>query len=171
MRAESMGVSVNDTKREHREGDRQAELVEELPDHALHECHRHEHRDDTHGGGENGEGDLGCALLGCLARACAQLCAVSHDVLDDDDGVVDEDADGEREGQRGHHVEREAHDFHEGEGADDRGGQGQRTDERGTPVAKEEEDDGHGQHGAEHEVELHRVHGGADVLRVVDQHV
>jgi hypothetical protein len=96
---------------------------------------------------------------------------MAHDVLDHHDGVVDQDADGERERQRRHHVEREAHRLDEGERADDRRRQRERADERRAPVAQEQEDDRDRQHRAEQQIELHRLDRGADVLGVVDQHL
>ena len=51
---------------------------------------------------------------------------VAHDVLAHDDGVVDQHADGQRQAQQGHEVEREAAQPHGDEGGDRRGRQRQR---------------------------------------------
>ena len=54
------GVSVRASRSEseHRDGDRHAELEEELSDDAFHEGNGQEDRDDRGGGGGGGEGDL-----------------------------------------------------------------------------------------------------------------
>ena len=61
-----------DEQREHdRRDDRDAELAEELPDHALHEGDRQEHRDDGGGGREHDQRDLlGAVERGLQRRAC-----------------------------------------------------------------------------------------------------
>jgi hypothetical protein len=73
---------------------------------------------------------------------------VALDVLDLDDGVVDEDADHEREGQQRHRVEREAHQVHHGVRRDHRQGQCHGGHEGGAPVAQKQEHDEDGQRGA-----------------------
>ena len=94
-------------REEHREGDDQAELLEVLPGDAAHEAHRHEHGDDGQGDGDDGEADLVGGLqrgaIGRLAHA-----HVAHDVLDLDDGVVDQDAGDDGDGEQADEVEREA---------------------------------------------------------------
>ena len=69
------------------------------------------------------------------------LLDVALDVLDDDDGVVDHQAGGQRDAEQGQRVDREAEQLDEGEGADQRHRDGDRRDERAAPVLQEEEDD------------------------------
>ena len=74
---------------------------------------------------------------------------MAHDVLDLDDGVVDQDAHHQRQAQQRHRVEREAEQVvQRAEGGQHRQGQRGGRHQRGAPVAQEQEDHDHGQHGA-----------------------
>ena len=119
----------DEQREQHGDGDGQAELLEVLPRDAAHERDRREDRDDRQRDGDDGEADLVGGLergaIGRLARA-----HVAHDVLDLDDGVVDEDADDERDAEQAHEVQREAEQRHGPEGRDGRQRQGDRGDER-----------------------------------------
>ena len=64
-----------------------------------------------------------------------------HDRLDDDNRIVDDDADGEHQAEQREHVDREAEQREEHERADERDRHGHQRDERGTPVLQEDEDD------------------------------
>lgn len=55
---------------------------------------------------------------------------VSLHGLNDDDGIVDHRTDGEHEGKERQQVETEAHELHEGKGADERHHDAHRGDER-----------------------------------------
>ena len=121
---------------EHRPGDRDAALVEEAADDSTHERNRHEDGDDRERGRHDGEKNL----LGSFERrrdeALAHL-AVAHDVLDDDDGVVDENADRERQRHQRQHVQGEAENREQNECADDRHRKRERRDRRRASVAEE----------------------------------
>ncbi len=94
-------------REQHGEGHHQAELLEVLAGDAAHEAHRHEHGDDGEGDGDDGEADL----VGGLQRGAVGRFAhahVAHDVLDLDDGVVDQDAGDDGDGEQADEVEREA---------------------------------------------------------------
>ena len=69
------------------------------------------------------------------------LVDVVRGVLDDHDGVVDDDADGQDEAEESEHVDREPERGHRGEGADDRHRHGRRRDQHGPPVLEEDQDD------------------------------
>ena len=71
---------------------------------------------------------------------------VAHDVLEHDDGVVDDETDGERQRQQRDVVDRMAEQIHAGEGADDRDRQRDRRDQRGAEAAQEEVDHDDDQH-------------------------
>ena len=88
------------------------------------------------------------SLAACCGSWC-QLLHVAEDVLPDDDGVVDEEADREAQGQQGDHVDRVAERGHDGEGGDDADGQAGHGDERVAQVAEGEEDDEPGEEDAE----------------------
>ena len=62
-------------------------------------------------------------------------------VFDDDDGVVDDQAGGERDAEERQRVDGEAEDLDEGKGADERDRDGDGGNDGGAPVLQEEEDD------------------------------
>ena len=103
-----------------------------------------------------------------LIEAIQQLeLLVAVDVLDDHDGVVDQQADRQRQRQHRHHVEGEAEQVEEPDGGDHRGRQGQRADEGRAPVAQEAEHDHDREQRAEAEVDLDLVERLLDVGRAV----
>ena len=57
---------------------------------------------------------------------------MTHDIFQHDDGVIDDEAGGERDGEQRHVVDRIAEHRHNGAGRDQRHGQRQHRDERGT---------------------------------------
>ena len=63
------------------------------------------------------------------------------DRLDDDDRVVDDEADREHQPEERQRVDREAEQREDDEGADERHRHRQHRDERGAPVLQEQEDD------------------------------
>ncbi len=71
-------------------------------------------------------------------QAFAQL---ALDVLDDDDRVVDHDADGEHQPEQRQHVDGEAEPLHHREGADQRHGDGDERDDRRPPRLQEQQHD------------------------------
>ena len=83
------------------------ELAEQPAGVAGHEGERHEHRHQRRGRGDDREADLAGAVEGGEQRRLAVLDA-AVDVLDLDDGVVDDDADGEHDGEQRQHVDRGA---------------------------------------------------------------
>ena len=73
------------------------------------------------------------------------LLDVVLDRLDDDDRVVDDEADGQHEAEERQRVDREAEEREEREGADERHRHGEERDERRAPALEEDEDDEHDQ--------------------------
>ena len=136
---------TRDEKREqHRRRDRDAELLEVLAGDAAHEAHRREHRDDREGDGDHRKADL----VGRLERGAVGRLAHAHvadDVLDLDDGVVDQDAGDERDREQADEVEREAERVHGPEGRKHRERDGDRRDQGRAPVPQEQEHDEHGE--------------------------
>ena len=142
MREAIIGQSDSATKRRdrHRERQRDAELAEERAGLAGQERQRHEDRGERRGGRDDREEHLLGAEHRRGARAHA-LGAAAHDVLEHDDGVVDDEAGGEHQREQGQDVDREADQVDRGERADQRHRDGQRRDQRRAPVAQEEVDD------------------------------
>ena len=62
------------------------------------------------------------------------------DVLDDDDGVVHHDADGQHQPEQRQVVQREAQGRHDGEGADDGDGDGDQRDKGRPPILEDHQD-------------------------------
>ena len=143
---------------QHGDGDGQAELAEVLPGDAAHERDGREDGDDGQRDGDDGEADLVGGLDGGAIGRFAGA-HVAHDVLDLDDGVVDEDAGDERDAEQADEVEREAEQLHRPERRDGRQRQGDGGDQRRAHVAQEDEHDQHREHGAFDQ----RLHGGGVV--------
>jgi hypothetical protein len=125
---------------EHGEDDRLGQRDEEVARDAAEEEHGQEDDADAKRGDQRGNGDLRGAFEDGLVEFVA-LFEVALDVLDGDGGVVDQDADGEREAAEGHDVDGLAEQAED----DDRGEDGERDgdgdDERGAPAEPEEEQD------------------------------
>ena len=66
---------------------------------------------------------------------------IALDVLDDDDGVVDDDADRQHQAEQRQVVQREAERRHDGERADERHRHGDQRNDRRAPVLQEQEHD------------------------------
>ena len=77
------------------------------------------------------------SLIACFAASIGDETArdVALDVLDDDDRVVDDDADREHEAEQRQRVQREAEQMHGGERADERHGHGRERNDRRAPRA------------------------------------
>jgi hypothetical protein len=162
---------ADDERHDDGERHREAERAHEPADDAVHQRHRREDGDQRQRRGEHRQADLARALDGGHRAALAARLHAVVDVLEHDDGVVDDDADGEREREQRERVEREAGGAHQPERADDARGDGDGGDERRAHVAQEQKHDGGGEHRAEHQVLLHRPDRVLDELRLVARDV
>ena len=160
----------DDSRDENSGDDGHRELLEEAADNAPHEQQRDEHRRQGHGHGENRKPDL----LGAMQRRGKGRFAhfhVTDDVLQHDDGVVDDEPDAQRQGQQGQVVHRVPQQVHDAEGADDAERQGQTGDDRRGEIAQEQEDHQDHQRQAQQQGELNLVHrlanGGGPVVEDV----
>ncbi|MCY1296769.1 hypothetical protein D9M70_461780 [compost metagenome] len=126
-------------REQHGDRDRQAELLEVLPDGAADEADRRKDRDDRQGRGDDGKTDRIGRVDRRDERAFAHV-DVAFDILDLDDRVVDENADDERQRQQADAVEREAEQVHHREGRQDGERHGKCRNQRRSPVAQEGED-------------------------------
>ena len=100
----------------------------------------HEHRRQHQANRDHRPGDLLHRLDGRIAGAQAVLDVVL-DRLDDHDGVIDHDADGQHQTEQRQIVQAEAHDRHDGEGADDGHRHGDQRNDRRAPVLQEDQHD------------------------------
>ena len=83
-----------------------------------------------------------------LKRPHLLLLDEAEDVLQHDDGVVDDNAHHQHQGEHGHAVEGEVERLHHAEGGDDGSGDGDRGDDHGAPVAHEQQHHQAGQNAA-----------------------
>ena len=137
----------HDQRGKHRQRCSPAKLLEKLARYTGHEGGRQKHRDQGEGGGNHRQANFIGGLHGGLVRRLAHA-QMAHDVLHLDDGVVDQDAHHQRQGQQGHHIDRKAQGMHADEGGNHRQGQSHGGDEGGTPVAQKQPDHDHRQDGA-----------------------
>ena len=122
------------------DGQRQRELAEHAADEAGHEQQRDEHGDQRQRQRDDREADLAGAVERGLQRLGALL-QVAHDVLDHDDGVVDDEAGADGQRHQRQVVEGEAAEAHHREGGDQRYGQRHAGDDGGAPGAQEHQHD------------------------------
>ena len=118
----------NEAGDQDRHRDRHREFAEHAADDAAHQQHRDEHRDQREGDRENRERDLARALQRRVERLHAAF-DVARDVLQHDDGVVDDEADRQRDRQQRDIVDRIAEHEHERAGADQRDRQRERRNQ------------------------------------------
>src|SRR5580658_10300008 len=129
---------------------------------AIHESDGEKDDDQRKRGGHDGEADFLRGLDGCVFAVLAFFFHEADDIFEHDDGVVDDDADGEGERQQRHVVERKIHAAHEREGGDDACGDGDSRDQHGAPVAHKKKNDGAGKNAAKDQVFEERVNGRFD---------
>jgi hypothetical protein len=130
--------------REHGEDDGFSEGDEEIFRHAAEEEHGHEDDADGDGGDESGNGDLRGAVENGLLDGLAGL-QVAVDVFNLNGGVVDEDADRERETAEGHDVDGLAEGAEGEQRGENRERNGNGDDDRAAPAAEKDEDHDRGE--------------------------
>ena len=137
------GVKVRATKGRDDDGngDGHSELLVEDARDAADEGDRDENRGQDSSRGDNRPLDF---FHGRFRRVLGRQFILGHmlfDVFDDDDGVVDDQADGQDHGEKGQGVDGEIEDLKGRKGPDDRNRHGQDRDERRPPFLQEDEDD------------------------------
>ena len=98
----------------------------------------------------------------CFAAVGAAL-----DVLQHDDGIVDDEADGKNQRQQGQHVDREAEGRDQRQGADQRYRDGDRRHQRGAQRAQEQQHHQYHEGQRDAERDQHLAHRSGDEQRVV----
>ena len=141
-------------RHDHRGGHGDGELAEQHAHHAAHQQQGDEHGDQRNGDRDDGEADLARALQ-CRVEGRIALLDVAHDVLDHDDGVVDDEADGDGHRHQGEVVDAVAQRIHHGEGGDQRQRHGDRGDDGRPEVPQEDQDDHDHQGDGQDQGELH----------------
>ncbi len=146
--------SQRDDRRDHDgggKGDRK--LVEQPPDHIAHEQEGNEHRKQGDGERDDGETDFRRAVERRLQRRFAHL-AMTRDVLDHHDGIVDHEAGRDRQRHQREIVETELPEIHDRQAADERQRYRERGNEGRRQVSQKEEDHQHYQRHREQQLEL-----------------
>ena len=129
-------------RNQHRDADRHRELAEQLAGNARNEGDRHEHRQQHQRDRDDRRGDLGHRLLGCLGgRKAGLLLHDALDVLDDDDRVIDQDADCQHHREQRDGIGRISHYQQHREGADHADRHRDGRDQRRAQAAEKNEDD------------------------------
>ncbi len=149
----------NNQRSENGHGGCNAELAENQARNSAHEGRREEDRDECQGRGNDGKADFIGSFERGLLRRFPHL-QVARDILDLDDGIIDEDADHERECKQRHRIEAEIRQVHHKEGRNDRQRQRHGGEEAGPPVAQKEAYD----HDGEDRALVEHVHGAVVVL-------
>jgi hypothetical protein len=159
-----------DVRQHHGDRERHAELEEVLADDAAHEHHGQEDGDDGEGGRERGEAYLGGALGRGPDPVLPHL-RVPVDVLEHHHGVVDDEADRERQAQQGEGVEREAEEVDDRDRAEERHGDREDDVERARERAEEEPAHEGGEDQREPELDVDVVDRLLDEARLVEEHL
>ncbi len=155
---------------QHRRRQGDGELTHQEAHDPAHEHQGREHRDQRDGDGQDREADLARALHGRFERRLAVL-EVLPDVLDHDDGVVDDEADGDAEGHQRQVIQAEVQRQHDRAGPQQRQGDHHAGDQGGAHVQQEQVDHQHHQHDGDQQRRLHVLHRRADGLGAVHQDV
>ena len=151
---------------EHGEDDGLGQRHEQIFRHAAEEEHGHEDDADGDGGDERGNGDLRGAVEDGLLDGLAFF-EIAVDVLDFNGGVVDQDADGEREAAEGHDVDGLAEGAQKQQRRKNRERDGDGDDERAAPAAEEDQDHDGGEAGGDDAFADDAVDRGADEDRLI----
>ncbi len=161
-------------RHEHRDEDRHrqhdGELAEQAADDAAHQQQRDQHGDQRDADRDDGEADLARALEGGRHRLLAFL-DIAADVLQHHDGVVDDEADRDRQRHQRQIVQRVAEHPHQRAGAEQRQWHRHGGDHGRPEAAQEGEDHHHDQEDGQEQGELDVLHRGADRGGAVGDHL
>ena len=142
-------------------GHGQGELGEEPAHIPLEKGDGDEHRHQDEGGGQDGEAHLTGATVGGHQPRLAVLDHAPVDVLQDDDGIVHHQADGQHQGQQGKDIDGEAQAPEGEEGGDEGNGHHHRRHQGGAAVAQKEVDHQHHQDDGQTQGLVDLMHGAA----------
>ena len=129
----------HEARDDHRAGECQSELREELAGLTFGERDGCEHGSECEGHGDDREADLTAAPERRLQGRHALL-DVAVDVLQHHDGIVHHETDGEHECEQGDGVDGEAHHVHQHQGADQRHRDRHQRNDAGAPVTQKQKD-------------------------------
>ena len=129
----------DESRHQNRDADGHGKLAQQAPDDAAHEQHRQEHHRQRDRHRQDRKGDLARALQRGFVGAFAHL-DVADDVFEHDDGVVDHEADRERQRHQRKIVDAVVEQIHHRERADDRHRHRHAGDDRRRQLPQEQED-------------------------------
>ncbi len=121
------------------DGEGEGEFAEDTPDDPAHQQYGKEYRHQRQTHGQNGKAHLSCAQQGRLESRHAGL-DMAGDVLQHHDGIVDDEAGGDRQRHQREIVDAVAQQIHDREGADERDRHRHGRDDGGPRIAQEGED-------------------------------
>ena len=163
-RRQRQGVQGGD---EDGHGHRHAELAVERTRGATEEAHGDEHRGHHQGNRDDGARNLVHGVDGGRERRLVALVELGVHGLDDHDGIVHHDGDGQQQGAQRQQVDGEAEDLEEEERTDERHRHGDERDERGAEVLQEDVHHEEHQHQRHEQGEDDLLDGGVEELRHV----
>ena len=166
QRAERRREEQRDHERcRQRRDQRDRHVFHELPDHARPEQQRREGRDARRGRGDHrARHALGGQRIGFLRRHAFRHAAFGE--FGDDDGVVDQHADGEDEREQHDDVDRQPGQLQPEHAGEERGRNRDADEQRGAEAEREQDDDDDQQHAGRDRILQVRQHL-ADHLRLV----
>ena len=150
----------------HRKSDR--ELPEQAADDRAHQKDGQENRDERNADRNDGESDLARAKKRSLHPRLAEL-HVAGNVLEHDNGVVDDEAGRNRQRHERQIVEAKSQQIHRAERADDRHWNRDAGNRGGAQIAQKDEDDERDKHNRQDERLLGIGQRGADRLGTVER--
>ena len=156
----------HDQAEHHRAGDGDGDVAEELAGLVLDEDDGQEDGHRGQGAGQERPPDLRGPVQGRAHPGLPHL-LVAEDVLEGDDGVVDDHAHGEAHPRQADDVDVAAQEPHGQEGADDRDRDRRGDDRHRADAAQEDEEDHHRQCAADDDVGAHQADGAVDVVGLV----
>src|SRR5262249_40040995 len=119
---------------------------------AGHERDRQKNNHQRKRGGHDREADFFGGLNRGLDVVFSLLLHVAKNVFENDDGIVDDDSDGQRERQQRHIVQRKIHTTHQRERSNDRRRNSYRCDQHRAPVANEQPHNEAGENAAQNQI-------------------
>ncbi len=171
QRAHDRGQGQRDKGRsDYRDRNGDGELAEKSSDDPAHEEQRNKNRDQRKRDRDDREADLAGTFEGGVERPVALL-DVAHDVLDHDNGVIDDKADRYRQRHQRDVVETVADNVHDPECREQRQWHGHARDHGRPQRPQEQEDNEDDEADRQHHRKLHVVDRSADDQRAVGNQV
>ena len=150
----------------HGNGDGECKLAIEHAGHASQEGHRHEHRRQDESNSHHRPLHLVHGPLRGIHRLQALLHVLFH-VLDDHDGIINHQADGQHQGKEGQSIDGEIQKYEGCQSADQRYRHRQQRNDGSPPVLQEDEYDEHHQGQSLEKGFQHLVNRSIDIIRAV----